>query len=389
MNNITVIGAGYVGTTLAILLAQNNKVVLLDIDKDKVNQINERKPILADEDIDRFLMLESLKLQATCSSKDALQNKNFYIIATPTDFDESTNVFDASSVEETIAEIINNSDDGLIVIKSTVPVGFTDKMNKEYSTNRIIFSPEFLREGKGIYDNLNPSRVIIGGNNPEQSLFADLLASISDKEDLDIFYMSSSEAEAVKLFSNTYLAMRVSFFNELDSFALGEGLNTKKIIDGICADTRIGKFYNNPSFGYGGYCLPKDTKQLLATYLKTPQELIEATILANEVRKNFLVKKILEYDAKVIGIYRLAMKLDSDNFRESAVIDILNLLKKTGVKILIYEPLILDPLFDGSEVYCDLDQFKFDSEIILSNRYCDDLEDVKHKVFTRDIFGEN
>ena len=389
MNNITVIGAGYVGTTLAILLAQNNKVVLLDIDKDKVNQINERRPMLDEEDLNKFLSLKSLQLKATCSSKDALQNKNFYIIATPTDFDENTNTFDVSSVEKTIAAIIKNSDDGLIAIKSTVPVGFTDKMNKKYSTDRIIFSPEFLREGKGIYDNLNPSRVIIGGSNPEQSLFADLLVSISDKEDLDIFYMSSSEAEAVKLFSNTYLAMRVSFFNELDSYALGTGLNTKKIIDGICADTRIGEFYNNPSFGYGGYCLPKDTKQLLATYLKTPQELIKATILSNEVRKNFLVKKILEYDVDVIGIYRLAMKLDSDNFRESAVIDIITLLKKTNVKILIYEPLILDPLFNGSEVYRDLDKFKFDSEIILSNRYCDDLEDVKHKVFTRDIFGEN
>lgn len=389
MNNITVIGAGYVGTTLAVLLAQNNKVVLLDIDKDKVNQINERKPILADEDLGKFLSLKSLQLYATCSQTDAFQNKNFYIIATPTDFDENTNAFDASSVEETIAAIIKNSDDGLIVIKSTVPIGFTDKMNKKYSTDRIIFSPEFLREGKGIHDNLNPSRIVIGGSNPDQSLFADLLISISNSKDLDIFYMSSSEAEAVKLFSNTYLAMRVSFFNELDSFALSENLNTKKIIDGICADARIGKFYNNPSFGYGGYCLPKDSKQLLATYINTPQELIKATILANEVRKNFLVKKILEYDAKVIGIYRLAMKFDSDNFRDSAVIDILSLLKKTGATILIYEPLLLDPVFDGLEVYADLDKFKSDSEFILSNRYCDDLEDVQHKVFTRDIFGES
>lgn len=389
MNNISIIGAGYVGFSLGVLLSQKNNVLLLDIDQEKVSKINKGESIISDQDINKFFRLPSTSISATSSLQEAIQNKDIYIIATPTDFDEKANTFDTSSVEKMIEVIMQNSDNGLIVIKSTVPIGFTENMNTRHSTNRILFSPEFLREGRAVYDNLYPSRIIIGGNHPDQFLFTDLLTSISIKEDVDVMYMSSSEAEAVKLFSNTYLAMRVSFFNELDSFALSENLNTKNIIDGVSLDNRIGGYYNNPSFGYGGYCLPKDTKQLLANYSSAPKELVQATIFSNESRKNFLVKKILEFDVKAIGVYRLAMKLDSDNFRESAVLDILSKLNKKGLEILIYEPLITNFDFRGWQVLNDLNEFKSRSEIILSNRNHADLEDVLDKVFTRDIFGIN
>ena len=389
MTNIAVIGAGYVGMSLAILLSQNNNVDVLDIDSVKVKKINQREPIIKDQDIETFLLNTKLRLFATTSPKEAYIGKDFFIIATPTDFNEKTNYFDASSVEGVIGDILKHTKAGLIVIKSTVPIGFTDQMNAKFKTDRVVFSPEFLREGRAIHDNLNPSRIIIGGNHPDLHLFSRILHKISINNDVDILYMSSSEAEAVKLFSNTFLAMRVSFFNELDSFAMGKDLSSKNIIDGVSLDSRIGNFYNNPSFGYGGYCLPKDTKQLLTNYSNTPQELIQAIISANETRKNFLVDTILANHAKVIGIYRLTMKLDSDNFRESAIIDLITKLSDQGVQILIYEPLLQESHFRGWTICKELHDFKLNSEMILSNRADKALEDVQDKFFTRDIFGTN
>ncbi len=389
MTNIAVIGAGYVGMSLALLLSQSNNVDVLDIDLAKVKKINEKKPTIYDEDIEYFFQNKKLNISATDSPKDAYKNKDFFLIATPTDFNEKTNYFDASSVEIVIKDILKYSNTGLIVIKSTVPIGFTQQMNEKFNTNRIIFSPEFLREGRAIHDNLNPSRIIIGGSHPDIHLFSKMLNKIAIKKDIETLFMTSSEAEAVKLFSNTFLAMRVSFFNELDSFAMSKVLSSQNIINGVSLDPRIGSFYNNPSFGYGGYCLPKDTKQLLANYSNIPQDLIQAIISANETRKNFLADAILGSGAKIIGVYRLTMKLNSDNFRESAIIDLINKLSSQGKKILIYEPLLHESQYRGLEVCKEIETFKLKSEIILSNRFDAALADVHDKVFTRDIFGAN
>lgn len=389
MINIAVIGAGYVGMSLSILLAENNCVDVLDTDPEKVKKINERKSTIKDDDIEHFLKNKKLRLSASDSPSKTYKNKDFFIIATPTNFDEDSNQFDTSSVEVVIKSILQHTNSGLIVIKSTVPIGFTQSMNKKFNTTRIVFSPEFLREGSAIHDNLNPSRIVLGGDHPSIFLFSTVLQEISTKEDIKILLMSSSEAEAVKLFSNTFLAMRVAFFNELDSFSISNNLKPAKIIEGISLDPRIGSHYNNPSFGYGGYCLPKDTKQLLSNYDNTPQELIKAIISSNETRKEFLTNTILSTGAKVIGVYRLIMKSDSDNFRESATIDLINKLRAHGIKILIYEPLLHEPEHEGSEVCKTIEALKSKSDLILSNRVDAELDDVKEKVFSRDIFREN
>ena len=390
--NITVIGAGYVGMSLAVLLAKSgHSINIIDIDPIKIKKINDGKSSIEEDEINNILQNKELELsiEATQSSPSAFKNKDFFIVATPTDFNEATNYFDTSSVENVIDDILKNSNTGLIVIKSTVPVGFTADLNKKLNTDRIIFSPEFLREGKAIYDNTHPSRIIIGGNCNESLKFSKILHEISDLDFKNVIFTTSTEAESIKLFSNTFLAMRVAFFNELDSFALAKGLNAKKIIKGISLDSRIGMYYNNPSFGYGGYCLPKDTKQLLANYSDIPQELISAIILANETRKNFLVNYIQSNKENTIGVYRLTMKEGSTNFRESAIIDLTKKLYHEDNTIIIYEPLLNESNYLGCEVCNNLDNFKNRSQIIISNRYSDDLEDVSDKIFTRDIFGIN
>lgn len=392
MANITVIGAGYVGMSLAVLLAKSgHSINIIDIDPIKIKKINDGKSSIDDGEINNILQNKELDLsiKATQSSPSAFKNKDFFIVSTPTDFNEATNYFDTSSVENVIDDILKNSNSGLIVIKSTVPVGFTADLNKKLNTDRIIFSPEFLREDKAIYDNTHPSRIIIGGNCNESLKFSKILSEISDLDFENVIFTTSTEAESIKLFSNTFLAMRVAFFNELDSFALAKGLDAKKIIKGISLDPRIGMYYNNPSFGYGGYCLPKDTKQLLANFSDIPQELVSAIILANETRKNFLVNYIQSKKENIIGVYRLTMKEGSTNFRESAILDLIKELYHEDNTIIIYEPLLNESNYLGCEVCNNLDNFKHRSQIIISNRYSPDLEDVNDKIFTRDIFGTN
>lgn len=389
MKNIVVIGAGYVGMSLAALLAQKNAVQILEIDEHKVEKINLKESTIHDKDIGDLLNTEQLNLSATSSPGNAYIEDAFFIIATPTNFNEQRNFFDTSSVEAVIEEIIHCTKRGLIIIKSTVPIGFTAKINKRFNTNRVIFSPEFLREGTAVFDNMNPSRIIVGGENPDMQLFLDLLLEISNNQDVPQLSMQSSEAEAVKIFSNSFLAMRIAFFNELDSFSMPRNLNTRNIIEGVSLDERIGSFYNNPSFGYGGYCLPKDTKQLLASFDETPQELITAIIQSNKTRKIFLVDQILALKPSCIGIYRLVMKKNSKNFRESAVMDLIHELQKSEVKLLIYEPLLKDSVFNDVKVCNNLEEFKISAEVIIANRLETCLIDVEEKVFTRDIFGNN
>lgn len=390
--NIAVIGAGYVGMSIATLLAKSGHYInIIDIDPVKIKKINEGKSSVDESEINEILNNNELDLsiEATELSQAIYENKDFFIVATPTDFNEVSNYFDTSSVESVIDHILKNSDSGLIVIKSTVPVGFTEDLNKRFNTNRIIFSPEFLREGRAIYDNTYPSRIIIGGDCKDSISFSKILIEISDQDSKNILFTTSTEAESIKLFSNTFLAMRVAFFNELDSFALAKNLNSKKIIEGVSLDPRIGMYYNNPSFGYGGYCLPKDTKQLLANYSDIPQELVSATILANETRKNFLTNHIKFKKENIIGVYRLTMKEGSTNFRESAILDLINKLNDENNTIIIYEPLLGESHYLGCEVCNNLDNFKHRSQIIISNRFSQDLEDVYEKIFTRDIFGIN
>jgi len=390
--NIAVIGAGYVGMSLATLLAKSgHSINIIDIDPVKIKKINEGKSSVDESEINEILNNNELDLsiEATELSQAIYENKDFFIVATPTDFNEVSNYFDTSSVESVIDYILKNSDSGLIVIKSTVPVGFTEDLNKRFNTNRIIFSPEFLREGKSIYDNTYPSRIIIGGDCKDSIRFSKILIEISDLDSKNILFTTSTEAESIKLFSNTFLAMRVAFFNELDSFALDKNLNSKKIIEGVSLDPRIGMHYNNPSFGYGGYCLPKDTNQLLANYSDIPQELVSATILANETRKNFLTNHIQLKKENIIGVFRLTMKEGSTNFRESAILDLINKLNDENNTIIIYEPLLDESHYLGCEVCNNLDNFKHRSQIIISNRFSKDLEDVTEKIFTRDIFGIN
>jgi UDPglucose 6-dehydrogenase len=389
---IAVIGAGYVGMSLAVLLARSGHCIsIIDVDPVKIKKINKGKSSIDEPGVNNILQNSELGLSITASqpSSKAFKDKDFFIVATPTDFNEASNYFDTSSVENVIHDILKNSDRGLIVIKSTVSVGFTEDLSKRLNTNRIIFSPEFLREGKAIYDNTHPSRIIIGGNCVDAIKFSKILIEISDADSNKVLFTTSTEAEAIKLFSNTFLAMRIAFFNELDSFALSKNLDSKKVIQGISLDSRIGMHYNNPSFGYGGYCLPKDTKQLLSNYSDTPQELISAIVSANETRKNFLVNHIKSKNKNIVGVYRLIMKEGSMNFRESAILDLIKKLLNQDISIIIYEPLLNESDYFSCEVCNNLGDFKSRSKIIITNRNSSELEDVNEKIFTRDIFGIN
>ena len=385
---ITIIGSGYVGMSLSVLLSKgNNHVKILEIDKDKVKKINDGLSTVRDELIEKHLAKDKSSISATLDPKEALTDADYFIVATPTNYDEKTNKFDTESVKSTVEKILKFSKNGTIIIKSTIPIGYTEYLKEEFKTNRIIFSPEFLREGNALYDNLYPSRIIIGDNSQAAVSFAEMLKSLSLKKSTKIIYMSSREAEAVKLFSNTYLAMRVAFFNELDSFAMENKLQTLNLISGISEDPRIGNFYNNPSFGYGGYCLPKDTKQLLANYKNIPQNIIQAIVESNSTRKDYIVKEILKYKPKMIGIYQLAMKSGSDNFRSSSILSIIERIKKHNIPMIIYEDQILDKSFNGVNIEKDLHIFKNSCDLIITNRITDDLSDVVDKVFTRDLFG--
>lgn len=386
--NITVVGTGYVGLSLAVLLAQNNHVTALDIVPEKVALINHKKSPIKDEYIEKYLAEKPLDLHATTDAEEAYRGANFVIIATPTNYDEERNFFDTSSVESTIEAARQYNPAATIVIKSTIPVGFTAGIQKKYNTENIFFSPEFLREGKALYDNLYPSRIVVGSKTEEAKQFAALLKESAVKEDVSVLHVGSTEAEAIKLFANTYLALRVSYFNELDTYAEMKGLNTKDIIDGICLDPRIGNFYNNPSFGYGGYCLPKDTKQLLANFEGVPENIIRAVVEANRTRISYIAETVLKKKPKVVGVYRLVMKAGSDNFRQSSMIAVMEELKP-HVKLCIYEPMFSETSFHGVEVEKDFEKFKRNSDVILANRMPAELADVKEKVYTRDLFGKD
>lgn len=383
---IAIAGVGYVGLSLATLLSQYNEVVALDIIEDKVDKINSKISPIEDKYIEKYLRTKKLNLRATLDYKDAFCNADFIIICMPTNYDEKNNFFDTSLVEEIIEKIKNMKISTTIIIKSTVSVGFTEKMKRKHNMNNIIFSPEFLREGKALYDNLYPSRIILGDKNEQAKKFAELLKKASLKKDVAIKFMKSTEAEAVKLFSNTYLALRIAYFNELDTYAEIKGLNTKNLIEGVCMDQRIGDFYNNPSFGYGGYCLPKDTKQLKANYKDVPENLITAIVNSNATRKQHIVKEILSKEPKIIGIYKLSMKKDSDNFRTSAIFDIIDMLIEKNKNIIIYEPQYENENYKNCKIVRDIKSFKENSSIIIANRIEDELADVMDKVYTRDIY---
>ena len=388
MYKITVVGTGYVGLSNAMLFALKHDVIALDIDDIRVKLLQQRKAPIQDELIERYLAKE-INFKATLDSTLAYANAEVIIVATPTNYDEQTNYFDTSSIEQVLNDLSNQNIEAIIVIKSTIPVGFTQKMQAQYPNLKIVFSPEFLREGKALLDNLYPSRIVVGDTSEIGQKIGALFKSGSLKEDVDVLLMDATEAEAVKLFSNTYLAMRVAYFNELDTYCASRGLNSKDIISAVGKDPRIGTHYNNPSFGYGGYCLPKDTKQLLANYQDVPQTLISAIIQSNTTRKDFIAEQIVKKKPKTVGIYRLVMKAGSDNFRQSAIQGIMKRLKAKGIRVVVYEPVLQEASFFGSDVINDLAEFKQQSDIIIANRIVSDLDDVLKKVFTRDLFGDN
>jgi UDPglucose 6-dehydrogenase len=386
---ITVVGSGYVGMSLAVLLAQKNDVVVLDVDASRVEKVNNKQSTVADTEIEAFLAQKELSLTATLDKQTAYKGASFVVVATPTNYDPDTNCFDTSSVDSVVGDALELNADALVVIKSTIPVGHTKSLQEHHNTDRIIFSPEFLREGQALKDNLYPSRIIVGTQLEAGRAFANLLVEGAEKSDIETLYIRSTEAEAVKLFANTYLAMRVSFFNELDSYALAHDLDTKSIINGVCLDERIGEGYNNPSFGYGGYCLPKDTKQLLANYDQVPQTLIQAIVSSNMTRKDFIADEILKLEPKTVGFYRLVMKEGSDNFRSSAIQGVMKRIKAKGIEVVVYEPELDSSDFFGSTVIKNLNDFKKNCDLIVTNRKHESLRNVSHKYFTRDLFSRD